>query len=134
MKWLEASGIIHYSEANRVAVEIDPEIANFYRSLIPKYLPHQKPRWAPHITVVREEKETVSDRTYWGKREGEEIPFIYCNRIYQGKIYFWLDVLSKDLEEIRLELGLPCFHPFPEEKPVPEGYRKYFHCTIANCK
>jgi len=127
----ESKGVLRYSGANRLAMEIDQGLADFYRCLIPKYMPCNRPRWAAHVTVVREEKEEPVHREFWGRYEGEEVPFLYSPIIQTGKVYYWLNVFCTRLEDIRIELGLPCVSQYTLP---PEGFRKCFHCTIANQK
>jgi hypothetical protein len=124
-------GTLRYSGENRLVMEVDQELSNYYRSLIPKYFSVNRPRWAAHVTVVRDTKEQVVIRDTWGKYEGEEVTFIYDPVIKCGKIYYWLNVLCLRLETIRKELGLPCTSIYT---CPPEGFSKFFHCTIANCK
>ena len=138
MELLTSSGILSYSrEENqyRLVLEVDEEIARYYRSLIPKWLDAYKPRWAPHITIVRPEKEMPVNLEHWGKYEGEEVSFEYWNYLFTGKIYFWLNVWSKRLEDVRIELGMPVSSEFTRP---PDGAKiggiKCFHCTIANQK
>lgn len=137
----EATGTLRYRALHnvktgimtntRLAVEVDQELADYYRSLIPKYIEQNRPRWPAHITVVRAEKETPTIMEPWGRYEGQKINFLYSPEIQEGKIYYWLNVFCKRLEEIRIELGLPCTSQYTQP---PEGFRKCFHMTIANCK
>jgi len=121
---MKSKGILKYYEGNKLVVEIDEELARYYRYWIPKYISFNKPMHLPHVTVVRGAYETPTDKSKWGSREGEEIEFEYENDIKIGRVYIWLPVQSKKLEEIRKELGLDrCFDKF-----------KGFHITIANTK
>jgi hypothetical protein len=126
----ESIGVLNYSGVNRVVLLIDQEIADYYRSLIPKYLPTNRPRWAAHVTLVREEKEEVVHREFWGRYEGEQVQFLYAPIIQLDETYFWLNIFCVRLEELRLELGLPCM----SWHVPPAGFRKTFHTTIANSK
>ena len=112
-------------------MEVDPGIADFYRSLIPKWLPVNKTRYDPHVTIVREAKEEPVHKEHWGKYEGEKVPFLYSPEVQTGKVYYWMNVFCKRLEDIRIELGLPVVSQYTLP---PEGFRKCFHCTIANSK
>lgn len=117
----------------------DEGLADYYRSLIPKWFDVNRPRWAPHITVVRTGVDTPSNLDAWGKYEGETAHFHYSPAVRFGKIYFWLNCISHQLEDIREELGLPMkMLPHPDDKSVwpipPEGYKKFFHMTLANQK
>ena len=125
-----STGILKYTpEPNNLKVEIDRGISDFYRSLIPKAIRPQSQAYHPHISVVR--KEIVPNVNFWRKYEGEEIEFTYSNIIHFGRVYCWLNVFCKRLEEIRKELGLPVDSPYTRP---PEGYFKTFHCTLGNQK
>lgn len=113
----------------RLVLEIDPGIALFYRSLIPKWYKASSLRARPHITVVR--KIAPKNLNLWGKYEGEKVEFWYDPDIKtDGVTYWWLNAYSKRLEEIALELGV-CFRH--KGKP-PEGFDTIWHTTIANMK
>jgi len=121
---MKSKGIIRYHEGDKLVVDIDPELARYYRSWIPKSISFNIPLHPPHITVIRGAYESPKDKSKWGLREGEEIEFEYDNFIQIGKVYIWLSVQCKRLEQIRNELGLDrCFDKF-----------KGFHITIANMK
>ena len=136
-QWLEntmlhkSKGILRYGENSRLVVEVDRGLADYYRSLIPKWREMQPQMHPPHITVVRTGKEEVPNKEFWGKHEGEEIEFFYDPTIKEGTVYYWLNVFSVRLEEIRRELGLPVQS---EYTLPPEGYTKCFHMTLANKK
>lgn len=75
------------------------------------------PSWGPHITIVRGER---VDRTKWGLQEQEEINFSFDTEVKEGRNrYFYLDVYSPELEQVRLNLGI-------RRKPTPD-----FHITIG---
>jgi hypothetical protein len=127
----ESVGVLKYTpEPNNLRVLIDPGLADFYRSLIPKWIRVNRPMYPPHISVVRKEP-VIPNTDAWGKYDGEEVTFVYSNIIHSGKLYFWLNVFSKRLEEIRVELGLPVSSEFTRP---PCGFEKCFHTTLANCK
>jgi hypothetical protein len=112
-------------------VDINHDLANYYFSLIPKYYHIQRPRWAPHITVVRPEKEKPQKTAKWGDHEGEIVRFMYDPYLFNDSQYFWLDIWCNRLEIIREELGLPNVSRYTLP---PVGHVKCFHCTIANTK
>jgi len=131
---LSSVGRLHYSQEDgqyRLVVEVDQGLSDYYRALIPKWIAVNKPRWPAHITVVRPYKETPVNLEHWGKYEGELVTFEYENYLHTGKVYFWLNVFCKRLEEIRAELGLPVSSEFTRP---PTGFLKCFHMTVANCK
>lgn len=120
---------IHPKVGHKLIVEVDPAIGPYYRSLVPKYIPIKPQLYPSHISVVRHE--IPPNLEFWGKYEGEVIPFCYDNYIHNGKVYYWLNAFSKRLEEIRLELGLPVDSPYTRP---PDGLAKTFHITIGNLK
>jgi 2'-5' RNA ligase len=123
-------GKLKYSGQSKLALDVDPGISSFYRSLIPKHIKHQPQRYTPHITVVRIGKETAQDLTAWGKYEGELIEFEYDPFVHIGRVYIWLDAYCERLKEIRRELGL-------DENRIhypTQTLYKAFHITIANRK
>lgn len=138
--FFKSSGVLRYSGRNKLIVEVDQQIADYYRCLIPKWIPVQRSRWAAHVTVIREkeglETEVPTNWDVWGKYEGQEIDFYYGNEVRYGEIYFWLDILSVEMEKIRDELGIVYLPPTPENKwrIPPKGFKKYFHMTIGNLK
>ena len=121
----KSSGALRYGPGIRAIVEVDQGIANYYRSLIPKYHYVQPQMYAAHITIVRTGKETPKNMASWGKYEGEEIPFVYENQIHTDGNYWYLNVQSDRIGDIREELGLPRFR---------FGDRNYYHITIGNVK
>lgn len=118
------------SHGPKVIAEIDEEIINYYKSFIPKYYEIRPQKYNAHISVIRKEKLNMDN---WGKREGQEIKFYYTNIIYCNKFYYWLNCFSKELENIREEMGLSLI--VPKELPQPPGGWKWiFHTTIGNKK
>lgn len=126
-----AVGTLRYSGDDRLTMEIEQDLADYYRSLIPPWLGFKRGRYGAHVTVVRQGKERPVDMTCWGRYEGQQVPFLYDPIIRFGKIYAWLDVYCTWLEELRLELGLPAQSVFTRP---PDGFRKVFHTTLGNSK
>jgi len=124
----QSTGPLHY-EGSKLIVAVDPHIALFYRSLIPKYHGVTGQRYAPHISVVRKENPCIME--VWGKHEGEMVDFFYDPIIDNDDRYWWLNVYSHRLEEIRIELGLPNINMY---KTPASGFRKIFHMTLGNTK
>ena len=114
----KSTGKLVYYEDYAI-VEVDPGIALFYRSLIPKHISWRPPMHKPHISVVRKGKEPLNKIIY----NNEIIEYEYDNYIYLDNKYVWLKAYSSRLEQIRLELGLPR-HRFDD----------CYHITIANFK
>lgn len=129
----KAKGVLKYEIGNSgyklIVDRVDPGISLFYRSLIPKWFRTQPQKYPPHISVVR--KETPKNLKAWGKYEGQVIEFFYDPYIWNGTQYWWLNCFSKELEDIRTELGLE--NKIWDIDPEP-GYSKCFHMSIANSK
>ncbi len=119
-------GILRYT-SEKLYVEVDPGIAEFYRALIPKYYKVNRTRYDPHISVIREE----ITNNKWGLYNGTHITFEYDSFIHNnGGVYWWLNVQSEILNNLRLELGLPIWSKL--SRP-PDGSDN-FHITIGNTK
>lgn len=103
------TGILQYGPGLRAVVWADQGIADLYRSLIPKYYYAAPQMYPAHITVVRLKKESAKNMDVWSKYEGEVIPFQYENEIRFDGTYFYLNVQSDRIGDIREELGLPRF-------------------------
>jgi len=134
MELYKSTGRLHYrKEGNSVgvSVSVDQGMSEFYRSLIPKYLPSNRQKYPAHITVVRIHKERPKDMKFWGVHEGKQIDFSYSSYIHEGSLYWWLNAFSTELEEIRRELGLPVTSEYTRP---PEGFAKCFHITLSNKK
>lgn len=112
----------------KLIVDVDNEIGNYYRSLIPKYLQVRKPMYSSHISIVR--NEVPSNLNMWGKYQGTQVSFEYEPFIYSGELYYWLNAYSSILEDVRIELGLSNLSEYTKS---PDGKHK-FHITIGNLK
>lgn len=121
-----AYGTLKYKDNYILNVTVDVDLVNYYRSLIPIVIDRQK--YEPHITVIR--KEIIPNLALWNKYEGKVINFEYDNHIYDDTRYWWLHAYCKDLETIRVELGLP---PATELTKPPDG-ADCFHITLGNIK
>lgn len=127
-----ACGTLDYKIADvgyRLVVEVEQDLADFYRALIPKARGVNRQRYGAHISVVRHEVPVNLD--VWGKYQGEKIEFTYDNEVKWGTVYYWLNCFSKRLEEVRTELGLPVSSQYTRP---PGSWIKCFHCTVGNVK
>lgn len=113
----------------KLIVEVDQGIVDYYRRLMPWWLRPKPQMYPAHISVVR--KETPPTISAWGKYEGEVVEFVYTNEVYSGTVYYWLNVFSVRLEEIRLELGLSLEERYTQP---PAGFKKTWHITLGNQK
>lgn len=103
-------------------VKAPMSILDYYRHWIKKELGHtlNLPMWKAHLTVCRGEKPIKEWN--WKKHEGRKITFEYSPEIKFSETYAWLPVYSRELEEIRVELGL-----------TPQAFVR-FHITLGNNK
>lgn len=115
-------GIVEYFDIYIVAW-LERDLAEYYRSLIPKYYNVQGTRYKPHLTIVRLDLETP-DKKLWYNHNSEIILIHYVPEIKTDGLYWWLDAYSKDVEKIRKEVGLPKYR---------DGFDRY-HITIGNNK
>src|SRR5665213_2976451 len=122
LPWQEGS-------SQKLILQIDQGLSDYYRALCPSYLRLNPQRYPAHISIVRNEVPPL--RENWNKHQGKLIEFSYDPFVYNGTIYYWLNVFSTQLEELRLELGLEVSSIYT--KP-PDGYFKCFHTTIGNNK
>jgi len=123
-------GIIRYREDKDglwVTVEVSQNLANYYLSLIPKSYKVIRPRWPAHVTVLRPE-ENAPDISAWGRYEGDTAQFVYDPMILEEKGFWWFNLWSKEMEQIRMEFGLSLKSRITIP---PMGYQKCFHCTVG---
>lgn len=121
-------GIIRYdAKEHWVRVEVDQGLVDYYWALIPKYFNVVRPRWKAHVSVVRPE-DGVTDLSKWGRMEGQIARFVYDPTILYEKGFWWFNLWSVEMENIRRELGLSCKSRITIPPP---GYVKCFHCTVG---
>jgi len=114
----------------RVALDVDPGIAEVARALLPKSLRWNRPRFASHVSVVRDKELAPGMPEVLSQLDGERVEFTYDTFVYSDETYFWLRVESPRLRGVRIELGL---------EPMgwvarPPDQSDWFHLTIANLK
>ncbi len=61
--------------------------------------------WGSHISVIRGEE--PPNKQFWKKYQGKEIEFSYIPMTQTNGCHYWLPVSSSNIDDIRLELGLP---------------------------
>lgn len=119
----KSTTIIKYLEdVDEVYAFVDKQLVLYYRALVPKYIPLNKQRYDPHISVVR--KEIIIDKTNWNKYNNKEVEFEYTNDIGNNDLYYWINVKCDFLCEIRQSLNLSRTTPWENK----------FHITIGNVK
>lgn len=112
----------------KLIVEVDPEISNYYRSLIPEYYRVNRQRYAPHISVIRDEPILYLEK--WESLQRKVVTFWYHDVIHNDETYFWLEANSWELQDIRVKLGLTSTSRITRS---PDG-RHAFHITLGNLK
>lgn len=108
-----------------VIIIIDDDIGAYYRkicSLHNRMWNIQSQSHGTHVTVVPGKYESASNSPKWKKYDGEHIKLEYSVDIGTDGCYFWLPVVCKKIETIRVELGLNPTIPIP------------WHMTIGNIK
>lgn len=125
----KSEGILRYGDDNRLVVEVDQGIKEYYYSMIPKSWHKQGLRHPAHITVVRTGKEIPPFPEHWWRYDGEKLVFEYSPIIHHGTVYYWLNTFCTRLEDIRQELGLSIRS---EYTIPPQGFTKCFHISIGN--
>ena len=126
-----SEGPLRYSERDErfwLVVDVDPEIVEFARSLVPKSIKLNRQKHTPHITVVRNEQPV--NMVAWRAHEGEIIQFTYSSIVFDDGLYWWLGASCFRLQEVRIELGLPEYSEFTR----PPDMSDLFHITIGNQK
>lgn len=90
-----------------VIASCDNEIANYYRWHIERRfgITLLKPAFDAHVSIVIGEQPTNIE--LWGKHQNLEIDFSYTNKIYTNGEFWWLNVQSPAMLELRDQLGLP---------------------------
>jgi len=126
-----AEGPLRYSQRDDrywLVVDVDPGIVEFARALVPKAIRLNRQKFAPHITVVRNEKPV--NMGAWRAHEGEIVQFTYSPIVFDDGLYWWIGASCPRLQEVRVELGLPEFSEFTR----PPDMSDLFHITIGNTK
>lgn len=124
-------GSLHYEFVRglyRLVVDVDPGIVEYYRALVPRHVRINRQKYTPHISVVREE--VLPNPAPWSAHEGQVLVFDYSIAVKNNDVYYWLEVYSDRLGDVRDELGLTrgCWYTWP-----PDG-ADCFHCTLGNKK
>ena len=129
-QWCYAEGTLQYSsDPLKLILQVDSGLADFYRSTIPKYFHVKPPMFEPHISVIRNPTVPLNMKV-WEKYQGKLMSFRYDTYIYNDELYYWLNVLSLDLESVRKELGM---QPYGDVTRSPDGQHLY-HITLGNLK
>lgn len=117
-----SSGILYYYPSGWMVLKVSDSIILYYKYWVQKSLGIKlnAPRSGAHITVVAGKYENPSLSSLWNKYHGDTIDFEYNCNVQQMDHYFWIEVKSQKLKEIRNELGLSDRPYYP------------FHLTVGN--
>lgn len=132
----KSSGILdcrQFDEYFGIYLNVSQSISNYYYNLIPKFKKKSQQRYASHITVVRIYKEFPKNIHLFDSYKNQSFNFYYSNIIRENENYYWLDVYSKELENLRTVFGLKNEYYFSDEKHSLI-FNKTFHITIGNKK
>lgn len=106
-----------------MVARVDESLGEYYRALVPKYLVCNSQMEPSHVTVVRSGIESPDFRN-WLYRDGEVVTLWYSPELQFRYPYWWLDVWSPEVGEVRRKLGLGEYRI---------GWDRY-HLTVGNCK
>ena len=109
------------SNKPKIVAELSKDFGDYYFSLIPKYYYANRQKHSVHVTIVRS-FEVVPDNLW--KSFSDKIVIYYDPTIIFGIPYFYLNCWSKDIINIRRELGLSKYR----------FERSSYHITIGNTK
>lgn len=133
--FFESTGRINYdpvrnnhSEPWSAIIEIDQDIANYYRYLFNSYFNHSiiKPNWKPHISLFKGINEYNPDmQKYWKELDGKEIKFVYTKDIFWNENFVWLNTYFPEYFELREKMGLKESH---------KNNENWSHITIGKFK
>lgn len=88
-------------------LECCPEIISYYKNMIEKELKIKlnKPMWGSHISIIRGEEPRGDLKQIWGYNQDMIIPF-KCIKLDCDENYWWLDIESERIFEVRSSYGL----------------------------
>ncbi len=105
-------------------LDCDEAIGRYYRELywLTSYKCSKllRPAWKEHINVIRDEEPPDAAKTFWERHSGEIINFEIIPGVQNNGEYYWVNIISPRLIEVRVELGLP---------PLP---RYDFHLSVGH--
>ena len=117
---------------------IDGEMTDYYAWFLKKRtgIVLQRPAWGAHISVIRGEEPV--NKELWKKHEQKEVNLLYDIDLRTNGDHWWMRVFSRDLLDVREELGLFRFPQFAMHltlgRPTPktEETSKIYHSFFEN--
>jgi len=97
-----------------VILECDEELRRMYASLFMSDtgIKIHGPKFGSHVSVIRGEEEGIVPGLWERNLQGPTVSFEYEDVIRYENSYVWLDVRSRQLEDLREGLGLTKAPPF----------------------
>lgn len=115
----------------KVHLEVDQDLVDYARSLVPPTTTLNRTRFAPHITVIRNEPIPMRLLDVQAERlHGRKVGFEYDPRVVPGDVYWWLRAWSLELVSIRRGLELEDLSYWCR----PPDHDDCFHITVGNTK
>ena len=114
-------GFVNYRE-NSIVLDVDQDLSSYYQWFLTKNnIAFNKPRYYPHITIVRNRELQITDCLFFNQK----IEFEYSSYIENDEMYYWISVkTNKAFEFIRSHYHLDwCYDK-----------KKCYHITIGNLK
>ena len=92
---------------------VDREITRYYRWWVKKrfWVDLHQPSWDAHVSIIRGERPSNELKHLWKKYHKQKIEFQYSHNVWNGgknNNYWFVDIESPELIDIRRELKLPC--------------------------
>lgn len=121
-----------------VVLDCEPDLPKYYAWFVRKHrgIKLLVPQWESHISVVRGESIDPELLEKYKKYEGKEFEFTYiADIVNENTEYFWLDVQCPELEQLRVDFGLPPTPIFSFHLTIgklPDYNRSYFLKNINN--
>lgn len=91
-----------------ILLDCDDEICNYYKWFYCRETGNKlmKPRNGAHISIVRGEEEGITGGLWERNLEGPKVFFSVNKKLQENEEYVWLNVSSRYLSIVRLNLGL----------------------------
>ena len=108
---MQSIGTIKYRPNWWIWLECDYQLGKYLRKLFFNnnfgLIKLAKPSWDEHITIVSHHEYNDTFSAHWNKHENKQIQFeIILETLSTNSNAWWYSIKSKELEDIREELGL----------------------------
>lgn len=112
---ITSCGTIRYLDNYWVWVDVDDSLSRYLRRLFlfGHGIKLQKPSWDDHITVVTSHEKEKLNIAKIGYMAGETVSFSLSLDLWTNGNAYWYPVISKDIDDFRVVLGLENPRPIP---------------------